>query len=80
MRAKTIFDDRYKHLIKQVVDFREGKGISQRQLAKLLKVPRSYVSRFEVRDRRLDVVELVDVCKALGIPKKEVVALVKNLF
>ncbi|MDR2685512.1 MAG: helix-turn-helix domain-containing protein [Rickettsiales bacterium] len=80
MRAKTIFDDRYKHLIKQVVSFRIAKGITQRQLAEILKVPRSYVSRFEVKDRRLDVVELIDVCKALGIPQKEILALVKNLF
>ena len=80
MRAKTIFDDRYDGLIKKLVILREEKGITQRELAAMLEVPRSYVSRFEVKDRRLDIVELIDICKALKISQKKVLVLVKELF
>jgi transcriptional regulator with XRE-family HTH domain len=44
---------------------REAKGISQSQLAKKLDVPQSYVSKYETGERRLDLVETLEVCVAL---------------
>ena len=51
-------------LIRQV---REERGIRQVELAEALKRPQSWVSKVEAGQRRLDLVELAEVCKALGI-------------
>jgi transcriptional regulator with XRE-family HTH domain len=45
---------------------REGKGFSQAQLADKLDVPQSFISKYETGERRLDVVETLEICAALG--------------
>jgi transcriptional regulator with XRE-family HTH domain len=44
----------------------------QWQLAKRLRKPQSYVSKFERGERRLDVIEFLDVATALRIDPLEV--------
>lgn len=43
------------------------KNLSQMELAARLGMPQSYVSKYEIGERRLDFVETVLVCEALGI-------------
>jgi transcriptional regulator with XRE-family HTH domain len=56
----------YNLLRELLKEARETKGISQSQLAKKLGVPQSYVSKYEIGERRLDLVETLEVCTALG--------------
>ena len=56
----------YQALKKRLVELREGSGMSQRALAAKLDVPRSFVSRFELGERRVDLVELFWISQALG--------------
>lgn len=42
-------------------------GLSQTELAARLSEPQSFVSRFERGERRLDVVEYIQVANAIGI-------------
>lgn len=56
----SIHDPRYKILIKNLIQIRECKNITQVQLATSLKKPQSYVAKIENLDRRLDVLELHD--------------------
>lgn len=46
---------------------RERQGMTQSELATRLGKPQSFVSKYENGERRLDVVEFVSVCDALGI-------------
>jgi transcriptional regulator with XRE-family HTH domain len=46
---------------------RERSGLTQQQLAKLLRKPQSFVSNFERGQRRIDVLELLVIVEALGI-------------
>lgn len=56
---------------------REGAGLTQTGLAKRLGVGQSYVSKIENGDRRIEVVELVFVCRALGVdPVKFIKAII----
>ena len=47
---------------------RVEQGLTQEELAKKLKVPQSFVSKYESGERRIDLVELRLVCFALGVP------------
>lgn len=41
-------------------------GLTQTQLADILKVPQSYISKVESGERRIDIIELREVCLALN--------------
>ncbi len=46
---------------------RREKGLRQVELAEKLGVPQSFVSKYEAGNRRLDLLELRQVCSILGI-------------
>ena len=50
--------------------------LAQAELAKGLGQPQSYVSKYESGERRLDILELREVCRTLGI---SLAAFVKRL-
>lgn len=64
---KTIFSGGQERLLKFLRDEREKAGLAQVELAKKLGVPQSCVSKVESGERRVDLVELQNICKALGI-------------
>ena len=41
-------------------------GLTQKQLADKLSTPQSYISKIESGERRIDLIELREVCKALN--------------
>lgn len=53
--------------LKTLREAREDAGLTQVQLARRLKCPQSFVSKTELGERRLDVIELRLVCKGIGI-------------
>ena len=42
-------------------------GVTQTQLAELLKVNQAFISKIETCERRLDIIELHHICQVLGI-------------
>ncbi len=50
---------------------RKDAKLNQQQLADLMERPQSYVAKYETGDRRLDVVEFLDVCSALKLSPEE---------
>jgi len=76
---KTIFSRQSECVQKWVVTARERAGLTQRQLADNLEREHSLVSRLELGERRLDVVEFFWLCKACGVdPSKEASRLMKE--
>ena len=53
---------------------RKARGLRQVDLAERLDRPQSFVSNYERGDRRLEVVEFIQIAKALGIDAAAVVA------
>ena len=47
---------------------RKESGLTQAELAGRLRRHQSYVSKYEIGERRLDVIELRAVCRALRVP------------
>lgn len=58
-------------LIHWLREMRESQGLTMRDLGKRLGMPHSYVQKVELGERRLDVVEYVWYCKALGVRPQE---------
>ena len=67
----TRADDIFRGLLKQE---RKSQGLTQEELARRLGHPQSYVSKYELGERRLDFVETLYVCDALGIDFLDVAA------
>ncbi len=63
MPAKTLDHRKLQRLLRET---REAAGLRQTDVAQLLGKPQSYVAKFELGERRLDVIELRAVCHALG--------------
>jgi transcriptional regulator with XRE-family HTH domain len=55
-------------LLSLLREIRQAKGLTQSDVAKALKAPQTRVSKWELGTRRLDLLELRDVCKVLGMP------------
>ena len=60
-------DPRYKALIARLTEARKTHGLSQSALASRLGKHQQFVSRYETGERRLDVIEFLDIAKALGL-------------
>ena len=48
-------------------------GLSQVNLAKKLRQPQSFVSKYETGERRLDLLEIRQVCRAVGTSLRDFV-------
>lgn len=64
--SKSIFTTEYAILRDLLRELRAEKGFTQVQLSEALGMPQSYVSKYETGERRLDVIELREVCLSLG--------------
>jgi transcriptional regulator with XRE-family HTH domain len=64
---KTIYHPTYVLLVEKLIVERKSSGLTQAQLASKLGKHQSYVAKVEGCERKLDVIELVDWCKALGV-------------
>lgn len=63
--AGSVHTAAYKHLLSAIVEARGEAGLSQAQLALRIGKPASFVGKYEIGERRLDVVELLVVLNAL---------------
>lgn len=64
---RSIHDPRYQDLIKKLIELRESKNVTQVELARRLEKPQSYVSKVEILERRLDVIELCDWLNSIDV-------------
>lgn len=67
MAKKSVFTPRYERLRSLLVEARKQAGLTQADLATRLGRPQSFVSKYERGERRLDVVELLEVTDAIGV-------------
>jgi len=72
--AKGFHEDRYRALIELLAAERRRLGLNQQELADRLGQRQQFVSRYELGERRLDVIEFIDVAAALGLSTNVLIA------
>ncbi|MDQ3819657.1 MAG: helix-turn-helix domain-containing protein [Acidobacteriota bacterium] len=65
--GKSIGTPEQKRLLKLLRQVRIDAGLRQVDLAERLGQPQSFVSKYELGERRLDLLELQKICDAVGI-------------
>ena len=63
---KALYSDRYQHFRALLIERRRAADLTQATVAERLSKPQSYVAKYERGERRLDVVEFVEVAEAIG--------------
>jgi transcriptional regulator with XRE-family HTH domain len=63
---KSIFTPEYEVLLGLLRETRRAADLSQVELAKSLGQTQSFVSKIEIGERRLDVIQLRTICHSLG--------------
>lgn len=64
--SRTLERASYKWLIGELKRVREDSGVTQSRLAMKLGRPQSFIAKIENLDRRLDVIEFIELCNALN--------------
>lgn len=75
---KSIFTKEYAALLRRLIAARKTTGMLQQELADRLNKPQSYVSKYERKERRLDVVELVMICHVLDVDVRSIVGEIED--
>lgn len=74
---KTIHSKQSANLCAILTDARKKAGYTQQQLADILQRPQSFVAKYELGERRIDVIEFLDIAKIL---KADAVKVIKSLI
>ena len=70
---KSIHTERHKRLCELLKTRRKAAGLTQTVVAERLGKPPSYVAKYEGGDRRLDVLEFLDVAAAIGFDPRRLI-------
>lgn len=63
---KSIFSDRYTKRLKLLITARQGKPFTQVEFAQQINTPQSFVSKYELGERRIDIIEFMMMCEAIS--------------
>ena len=79
-KEKSIFNEKYRQLIDDIVKQRKKIKMPQRELAKKLGTSNCYVARIETRERRIDIIETIDMMHALNMSDEQIINEIKKLI
>lgn len=68
--------EKFRHLL---VVAREKSKLTQADVSKLLGRPQSFVAKYERGERRLDVIEFIQISKVLGVDPVSIIGELKEL-
>ena len=71
---KTLRSRRHRALCTIIVEARRAAKLSQHELAAQLKYSQTQIARIEIGERRIDVVEFLDIARALRLDPHKVIA------
>lgn len=74
----SIRSDLYRHMIELLIAARKDAGLTQAEVGARLKQRQTFVSKYELQERRLDVAEFVTVCRAIGVDACNLIVQAEN--
>jgi len=74
---KSLHSSENARLVTWLKEQREDQGLTMRDLAKKLNISHSFVGKIEQGERRLDVIEYLQYCDALGVSSIDGIKAVK---
>ena len=69
---KALHEQSYTAFTNLLRNERKKAGMTQAKLAKKLRRPQSYVSKYERGERRLDVIEFLEIARAIKFDPNEI--------
>ncbi|RYG59737.1 XRE family transcriptional regulator [bacterium] len=66
--SKSVYSREYRIFLEQLRAAREASGLNQREVADKLGRSQSFVAKCEQGHNRVDVAQLVEFCRVLGVP------------
>ena len=75
---KSLYSRQQIELQRLLRELRLAAGLRQQDVADLIKEPQSFISKYESGERRLDVLELREVCSSIGITLERFAALLEK--
>lgn len=75
---KSLRSPRHQRFLAQLVSLRKAKGLTQAQVAEKLDRPQSFVAKYEAGERRLDVIEFLDLTAALDADPCEILSSLRS--
>ena len=76
--GKTLGSTHHKNLVDLIVTKREAAGLTQTQLAQKLGEYQSFVARLESGQRRIDVIEFLELATILGFDPAKAIRLIQR--
>ncbi len=76
--AKSLYTREQQTLRDLLKNLRRQSNLTQEAVAARLQMPQSFVSKYESGERRLDVLELRQVCTVLGVSLPEFIQLLEK--
>ena len=68
----------YTVLCEHLVAARRAAGLTQGEVARRLGRPQPFVAKYEIGERRLDVVELLQILRVLGVESRRLITAVEK--
>lgn len=75
---KSIYSERHRKLCELLKMQRKAAGLTQTVVANRLKKPPSYVAKYEGGDRRLDLLEYLDLATVIGFDPCKLIRLLQK--
>ena len=77
--TKSVFREEYFLFRKLLREEREKAGLKQKQLSAMLNMSNSFVCKYEQGERRIDVIEFLQIAKTIGFDPCKVIKELKNI-
>lgn len=77
---KSIHTANQRRMVRLLRQLRIAAGLRQADVAARLHKPQSFVSKYETGERRLDILELREVCRAIGVSLPQFIARLEEVL
>ena len=76
--TKSVFTEEYVMFRQLVKEEREKAGLKQKQLSAMLNMANSFVCKYEQGERRIDVIEFLQIANTIGFDPCKIIRKLQN--